>query len=244
MTNKRKIALVTGGSRGIGRSVCRALARDGMQVFVNYRAGEREAAETVALCGNAAQAIQFDVANSEEVSRALSSIKEQAGGVDVVVSNAGISKDGLAARIKDEDFNLTMQTNLYGSFYVAREAAKMMIRQRSGSIIFMSSVVGQMGNIGQASYVASKAGLIGLTKALARELGSRAVTVNAIAPGFIETEMTGSLDPKVQEEHKSSIPLTRYGTPDEVADLAAFLASDRARYITGQVIGINGGMYM
>jgi len=247
MSEERGVALVTGGSRGIGRAVCVALAESGYQVVVNYRSGEDAAAETVKLCqagGGNALAVQFDTSDSEAVKKGMDQIKENFGRLDVLVNNAGISKDGLFLRFKDQDWHDTIRVNLDGAFYVARAASKMLMRSPHGSIINMSSVVGQMGNAGQSAYVASKAGLIGFTKSLAKELAPRAITVNAIAPGFIETDMTASLDPAHQAEMLKAIPLERYGKAEEVASLVAFLASPNARYITGQVIGINGGMYM
>jgi len=247
MSEEMGVALVTGGSRGIGRAVCVALAESGYQVVVNYRSGEDAAAETVKLCqagGGNALAVQFDTSDSEAVKKGMDQIKENFGRLDVLVNNAGISKDGLFLRFKDQDWHDTIRVNLDGAFYVARAASKMLMRSPHGSIINMSSVVGQMGNAGQSAYVASKAGLIGFTKSLAKELAPRAITVNAIAPGFIETDMTASLDPAHQAEMLKAIPLERYGKAEEVASLVAFLAGPNARYITGQVIGINGGMYM
>lgn len=242
-----KVVLVTGASRGIGRSVAHAFARGGYLVLVNFRSGAEAAEETVSLCSDSdgqAKAMQFDVADPEQVDAAFRTIKDEFGGLDVLVNNAGISRDGLLARFKNEDWDATIGTNLSGAFYASRAAAKLMIRAKSGSIINMSSVVGEMGNAGQAAYVSAKAGLLGLTKALARELASRNITVNAITPGFIETDMTAALDDKVRQGHLDSIPLSRYGQPDEIAALAVFLASEQARYITGQVVGVNGGLYM
>lgn len=242
-----KVALVTGGSRGIGRAVCLELARHGAHVFVNYRSGRTAAEETVASCvqaGGQAESIEFDVASSAMVDEAIDSIKGKTGRIDIVVNNAGMTRDGLFVRMKDEDWHSTLNTNLTGAFYVSRAAAKLMMKARTGRIVNMSSVVGEMGNPGQTAYVASKAGVIGLTKALARELASRNITVNAVAPGFIETDMTAALDEKQRSAHLEHIPLGRYGKPEEVAQLVAFLCSDHAAYMTGQVVGINGGMYM
>lgn len=243
----QKTVLVTGASRGIGRAVAVAFADAKYRVLVNFRSGADAAAETVRACQDAgaeAQALQFDVAVREDVDKAFQQIKDEFGGLSVLVNNAGISRDGLLARFKDEDWDATIATNLTGSFYTSRAAAKLMIRAKEGSIVNMSSVVGEMGNAGQAAYVSAKAGLIGLTKSLARELASRSITVNAITPGFIETDMTASLDEKVRDGHRAGIPLGRYGQPEEVAALTVFLASEEARYITGQVIGVNGGLYM
>jgi 3-oxoacyl-[acyl-carrier protein] reductase len=216
-------------------------------VIINYSASSGAADETAALCkalGGSAEVVGFNVGDSAAVDQALDQLKEKHGKLDILVNNAGISKDGLFIRMKDSDLEETLNVNLKGAIYCARAAAKIMLKARSGRIVNISSVVGEMGNAGQASYVTSKAGLIGLTKALAKELASRNVTVNAVTPGFIETQMTEALDPKVREGHLSYIPLARYGKADEVAKLVSFLVSDDAAYITGQVIGINGGMYM
>lgn len=242
-----QVALVTGGSRGIGRAVCVALASRGAHVYVNFRSGQEAAEETVKLCeraGGSGQPIGFNVGNSEEVDQAFAQLKSEKNRIDVLVNNAGISKDGLFVRMKDEDWHATLNINLNGAFYVARAAAKMMMKARSGRIINVSSVVGEMGNPGQAPYVSSKAGLIGLTKSLARELASRGITCNAITPGFIETDMTDALNEKQKAEHLAAIPLARYGKPEEIAQLVGFLSGNQSAYITGQVIGINGGLYM
>jgi 3-oxoacyl-[acyl-carrier protein] reductase len=245
--NKKRVALVTGASRGIGRSIAVALAKQGCFVIINYSSSPEAAQETlneVREVGGDGEVIKFAVQDSEAVENAFDGIKSRHGQLDILVNNAGISRDGLVLRMKDEEWLATLGVNLNGSFFCARAAARLMLKSRWGRIVNISSVVGEMGNAGQVPYVSSKAGLIGLTKALAKELASRNVTVNAVAPGFIETDMTAALDEKVQGEHMKAIPLGRYGQASEVADLVAFLVSDQAAYITGQVIGINGGMYM
>lgn len=242
-----QVALVTGGSRGIGRAISLMLASGGAKVYVNYGSRKDAADEVVALIeknGGEATVIGFDVGDSASVDDALKLIKDECGKIDILVNNAGITGDGLFVRMKDEDWKRILDVNLTGAFYCSRAAAKIMMKARRGTIINISSIVGQMGNAGQASYVASKAGLIGLTKSLARELASRNVTVNAIAPGFIETEMTSVLSEEVQAEHLKAIPLGRYGHADEIAGVVSFLASPAAGYVTGQVLGVNGGMYM
>lgn len=242
-----RVALVTGGGRGIGRAISLELASQGAKVFLNYTTGGVAANETVALCsknGGIAETIQFDVSQSASVDAAIDTIKQKAGRIDILVNNAGISRDGLVLRMKDDDWEKVIATNLSGAFYCSRGVSRLMVKERYGRIINISSVVGEMGNAGQVPYVSSKAGLIGLTKALAKELSPRNITVNAVAPGFIETDMTAGLDEKVRAQHLSVIPLQRYGTPHEVAKLVAFLCGDDSGYITGQIVGINGGMYM
>ncbi|MCB0339276.1 MAG: 3-oxoacyl-[acyl-carrier-protein] reductase [Bdellovibrionales bacterium] len=242
-----QVALVTGGSRGIGRAVSLTLAAKGCHVFVNPSSNPSLADETARLCqelGGKADVVGFDVSDSDTVSKEIDQIKESVGRLDILVNNAGISKDGLILRLKDDDWERTLSVNLNGAFYCARAASKIMTKARSGRIINISSVTAEMGNPGQVPYVSSKAGLIGLTKSLAKELGSRSITVNAITPGFISTDMTDKIPEKTQEEYKKGIPLGRFGEPSEVAELVGFLAGPKAGYITGQVIGINGGMYM
>jgi 3-oxoacyl-[acyl-carrier protein] reductase len=244
---KGKITVVTGASRGIGKSIAIELAKQGAFVWVNYSSNSAYAEEVVALCkqaGGDAASLQWNIASSEEVDAAFDKIKERHGKVDVLVNNAGISRDGLFVRMKNEDWDATLAVNLNGAFYCSRAAARFMMKNRWGRIINISSVVGEMGNAGQAAYSASKAGLLGLTKSLARELGSRNITVNAITPGFIETDMTAVLPEALKEEHQKGIALGRFGKADEIAPVVAFLATDAAGYITGQVIGVNGGMYM
>lgn len=251
-----RVAIVTGGSRGIGRAVCVSLAGQGVKVFINYSSSADSAKETQALCaaaisekfGSAAELqpelLPFDVSSREAVDQAFEQVLKSTNRLDILINNAGISLDGLLVRYKDDDWRKTFAVNLDGAFYCSRAAGKTMMKARSGRIVNVSSVVGEMGNPGQAAYVSSKAGLIGLTKTLAKELASRNITVNAVTPGFIETDMTGSLDPKVKEEHLKSVPLGRTGEPQEVAELITFLCLDAAAYITGQVIGVNGGLYM
>lgn len=241
------VALVTGGSRGIGKAISLKLAALGARVYVNY-ASRSDAAEEVVkeikAAGGEADILGFDVSDSAAVDKAIDSIKEKSGKLDILVNNAGISKDGLFVRMKDDDWDSTLNINLKGSFNCSRAAGRLMMKARYGRIVNISSVVGEMGNAGQVPYSASKAGLLGLTKATARELASRNVTVNAITPGFIETDMTDVLDEKVKEATLSNIPLGRFGKADEVADLVAFLSQPASAYITGQIIGINGGMHM
>lgn len=245
--SKRKIALVTGASRGIGRSIATSLAKHGAFVVVNFSSSPDAANETLAAIrevGGDGELMQFPVQDSAAVDKAFDEIKTKHGQLDILVNNAGISRDGLLLRMKDEDWTQTLAVNLQGAFFCGRAAAKLMIKSRWGRIINISSVVGEMGNAGQVPYVASKAGLIGMTKAMAKELASRNITVNAVAPGFIETDMTAALDEKVRADHMKAIPVGRYGHAEEVAELVSFLCSDSAAYITGQTVGINGGMYM
>ncbi len=244
---KGQVAVVTGGSRGIGRAISIHLASLGAHVVINY-SSSAEAAESAAQecisAGGSATVLGFDVSDSTAVDRAFDTIKAKLSKIDILINNAGISRDGLFIRMKNEDWDATLQTNLNGSFYCSRAASKIMIKARYGRIINMSSVVALMGNAGQVPYVSSKAGLIGMTKAMTRVLAPRNITVNAITPGFIETDMTASLDPAVREEHMKSIPLGRYGKPEEVAHLVGYLCDPLAGYVSGQIVGINGGMYM
>lgn len=243
-----KIAMVTGGSRGIGRAIAVELARGGATVAINY-VGNEEAANAAAKAveeagGKAPRVMKFDVSDAEAVDAAFAEIKAELGGLQILVNNAGISRDGLLLRFKNDDWDKTLQTNLSGSFYCARAAAKLMTKQRWGRIINISSVVGEAGNAGQVAYASAKAGVIGLTKTLAQELASRTITVNAVTPGFIETDMTDALTDAQKEAAMAHIPLKSMGSADDIAHAVAFLASEDARYITGQVLGVNGGMYM
>ena len=247
MENNRKIALVTGASRGIGRSIAIDLAKQGAFVIVNYSSSPEAAQETlnaIREVGGDGEILKFSVQDSQAVENAFDGIKSRHGKLDILVNNAGISRDGLVLRMKDEEWLQTLAVNLNGAFFCSRAAARLMLKAKWGRIVNISSVVGEMGNAGQVPYVSSKAGLIGMTKSLAKELASRNVTVNAITPGFIETDMTAALDEKLRDEHMKAIPLGRYGQAEEVAHLVTFLTSDASAYITGQVIGINGGMYM
>lgn len=248
MELKDKIAVVTGGSRGIGRGICIELAKLGATVVINYAGNEAAAQETARLVREAGGPepviMGFDVSDAAAVDKAFDDIKTKVGGCHILVNNAGISKDGLLLRFKDDDWNKTIQTNLFGSFACARAAAKLMTKQRWGRIINISSVVGETGNAGQVAYAAAKAGMIGVTKTLAQELASRNITVNAVTPGFIETDMTGALSEEQKKAIVDEIPLKSVGTVADVANAVAFLATDKARYITGHVLSVNGGMYM
>ena len=247
MTDGNRVALVTGAARGIGQVIAMALAEPGLTVYINDVSHWDEAAKTqkgIEGKGGAARVIEFDVTDAAAVEQAVDQIIKESGRLDILVNNAGITRDNLVVRMKEEDWDLVLAVNLKGAYNCIRAAAKPMIKQRSGRIINISSVVGAMGNPGQANYVASKAGLMGLTKAVARELASRNITVNAVAPGFITTEMTEALPEKTKELMLAQIPLNRFGSPEEVAYAVAFLASEQAAYITGQVIHVNGGMLM
>ncbi len=244
---KGRVALVTGGSRGIGKSICLKLAEAGADLYINFASKASAAEEVAAECrkfGIKAEPLGFDVSDSSAVDKAFDSIKEKSGKLDILVNNAGISIDGLFIRMKDDDWTKTLKINLDGAFFCSRAAAKIMMKARYGRIINISSVVGEMGNAGQVPYVSSKAAMLGLTKATAKELAPRNITVNAITPGFIETDMTHVLDEKLKATMLDNIPLSRFGSPQEVASLVNFLASSDSGYITGQVIGINGGLYM
>jgi len=238
-----KVVMVTGGAAGIGRVTAENFAKEGAKVAicdVNTEAGEAAVKEL----GPEASFAQVDVANSASVSDWVEAVMDQHGQIDVLVNNAGITRDGLIMRMKEEDWDAVISVNLKSAFNCIKAVSKIMVKQRSGRIINLASVVGVMGNPGQANYVASKAGMIGLTKTVAKELGSRGITVNAVAPGFIETDMTAVLSEKAREAMLSIIPLQRAGTAQDVAEAITFLASDSAAYITGQVLHVTGGMYM
>lgn len=242
-----KSALVTGASRGIGRSIALQLAEEGYSVAVNY-AGSKEKAEAVVeeikAKGVDSFAIQANVADADEVKAMIKEVVSQFGSLDVLVNNAGITRDNLLMRMKEQEWDDVIDTNLKGVFNCIQKATPQMLRQRSGAIINLSSVVGAVGNPGQANYVATKAGVIGLTKSAARELASRGITVNAVAPGFIVSDMTDALSDELKEQMLTQIPLARFGQDTDIANTVAFLASDKAKYITGQTIHVNGGMYM
>ena len=243
MRFENKVVMVTGGAAGIGRITAENFAREGARIAicdVNPQAGQAAAKAL----GPEASFAQVDVASTKAVSDWVDAVFDQYGQIDVLVNNAGITRDGLIMRMKEEDWDAVIGVNLKSAFNCIKAVSRIMVKQRSGRIINLASVVGVMGNPGQANYVASKAGMIGLTKTVAKELGARGITVNAVAPGFIETDMTAVLSDKVKEAMLATIPLQRAGTPQDVADAITFLASDQAAYITGQVIHVTGGMYM
>ena len=247
MTLSGQVALVTGGSRGIGQAIVMALGRCGAHVVINYRANQAAAEKTLAdlmAQGGRGELSPFDVASELPVEEAVKRIVDAHKKIDILVNNAGVTADNLLLRMKSEDWDKVVGTNLKGAVLCTKAVSRHMIRHRYGRIINLSSVVGQTGNAGQSLYAATKAGILGFTKAVAKELASRAVTVNAIAPGFIETEMTAGLPTAVKEEYLRSIPLGRFGTCDEVAEVVAFMAGPGAGYMTGQVISVNGGLYM
>lgn len=242
-----QVALVTGGSRGIGRTVACRLAQAGAHVAVNFAHNTAAAEETVRHitdAGGSAAALRFDVADPDAVSTAFSGLLDRLGRCDILVNNAGITVDGLLLRLKATDWDQVMAVNLRGTFNCTKAAARAMIQAHYGRIVNMTSIIGSMGNAGQGAYAAAKAGVVGFTKSMARELASRHITVNAVAPGFIETEMTARLPESTRAEYVKLIPVGRLGSADEVADAVAFLARPESGYITGQVLGVNGGLYM
>lgn len=242
-----KVALVTGASRGIGQAVAVELAKAGADVIVNYIGNEAVAQETVEkveALGRKALKIKADVGNADEVQAMVDEAHAAFGHIDVLVNNAGITRDGLLIRMKDSDWDDVLNINLKGVYLVSKAVAKLMVKQRSGRIINMTSVSGVTGNVGQANYAAAKAGVIGFTKTCAKELAARGITVNAVAPGFIETAMTDVLPEKIKEGIAATVPLGRMGQPEEIAGVVTFLASDFASYITGQVLNVDGGMVM
>jgi len=241
-----RVAFITGASRGIGRATALRLCRSGFQIVVaspELENNESVAAE-VRAAGGTAITLDFNLTALDSIKQGVAAALKEFGKIDVLVNNAGITRDGLAVRMKPEDWQLVLQINLTGAFQTTQQVLPAMMRERWGRIINVASVVGQMGNAGQANYVSSKAGIIGLTKCLAQEVASRNITVNAVAPGFIETDMTAKLSQEVRDRMMATVPLKRFGQPEDVANAVNFLASDDAAYITGHVVNINGGMYM
>ena len=246
-TTPKTMALVTGGSRGIGAAISETLGARGFHVIVNFVSNEVKAQEVVnkiTSAGGSAEAMKFDVGNEEQIVKAMEEIAKKGMPLEVLVNNAGISEDSLILRLKKESLDRTLQTNLVSAILLSREAVKLMMKNRNGSIIQISSVVGEMGNAGQVAYSAAKAGMIGLTKSLAKEVASRKVRVNAVTPGYIETDMTNDLNETQKGAISQNIPLGCLGSANDVAQLVSFLAGPESRYITGQVIGVNGGLYI
>ena len=242
-----KVALVTGASRGIGRAVALKLASEGAKVAINYAGSQGKAEEVKAeieKMGGEAILVQANVADKDAVEQMVNTVVEAFGTIDILVNNAGITRDGLLARMKDEDFEAVVDTNLKGVFYCTKAVAKLMMKKRSGRIVNMASVVGLTGNAGQTNYAASKAGVIGFSKSAAKELASRGITVNMVAPGFIATDMTDAMNEKAKEAVLGTIPLKREGQPEDVANAVLFLVSENASYITGQIVNVDGGMVM
>ncbi len=247
MTTNRRTALVTGGSRGIGKAICERLAADGINVAIGYNR-DTETAEKLALelreMGVEAAALQGSVENLYEVKKVFKQVNELFGGLDILINNAGITADKTLIKMERETWMRVIQINLFGTYHCCREALPGMLAQGYGRIINVSSIIGLTGNIGQSNYAASKAGVIGFTKSLALEVATKGITANVVAPGFIATEMTKKIPPKIYRKIEESIPMKRFGRPEEIARLVGFLASDKSDYITGQVYGINGGLYM
>jgi 3-oxoacyl-[acyl-carrier protein] reductase len=235
MTSDSKVALITGGNRGIGLAIAEKLKSDGYQVVITHRSGSAPAG---------IEGIVMDVTDSESVNAAISHVEAKFGKIDVLIANAGITKDGLVMRMSDADFNSVIDTNLNGAFRVARACTRGMMKQKSGRMIFIGSVVGMLGSAGQVNYAATKSGLIGMARSFARELGSRGITANVVAPGFVETEMTAVLDETRKAEISAAVPLGRFCSAEEIAGVVAFLASDEASYISGAVIPVDGGLGM
>lgn len=241
-----RTALITGASRGIGKACVHALAAAGHRIVLAARSAEKleEVAGSIRANGSEAFAVEVDLASLDSIKMAFDKVAKEFGRIDILINNAGITKDGLAVRMKPHDWDAVLQTNLSGAFYCIQQVLQAMMRERWGRIVNISSVVGEMGNAGQANYAASKAGLIGLTKSLAQEVGSRNITVNAVAPGFIKTDMTHGLNPELKQKMLDQTPLRRMGAPEEIASAVKFLVSDEAAFITGHVLAVNGGIYM
>ena len=243
----KQTAIVTGGSRGIGRAVAVRLAKDGMNLVINYRGNSAAAEETERLCrelGAEVLLVQGDVSRAEDCEKLAAQAKEAFGRVDVLVNNAGITRDGLLARMTEEDFRAVLDVNLVGPWNMMKAVNRIMMKQRNGRIVNLSSVTGLMGNMGQTNYAAAKAGILGMTKSYAREVASRGITVNAVAPGFIDTDMTEAMPEGAKDKIITGIPMGRTGKPEDVAEAVAFLASEQAGYITGEVLRVDGGMAM
>jgi len=247
MPDEQRVAIVTGAVRGIGRAIANRLAADGFTVVVNYR-GDQELANEVCAeissAGGRASAVKCDITNTDDVATLIESTLNEHGRIDALVNNAGITRDTLIMRMSDEDWDAVLTTNLKGAFLCSRAVVRPMMRQRSGTIVNLTSVVGLVGNAGQVNYAAAKAGLVGMTKSLAKEVGSRGITVNAVAPGFIDTRLTDVLSDELKQAALNQIPLKRLGDPQDVAAAVAFLVSSDARYITGNVLSVDGGMFM
>lgn len=247
MSLNGKNALVTGGSRGIGRAICIRLAAMGAHVHINYVRNPEAAEETrqaILAAGGTADVLAFNVADTAQTEDAIKQLIKNAGSLDILVDNAGVTRDGLMARMKEDDWDTVLDTNLKGAFICAKAASRAMMKKRWGRIVNISSVIGFSGNAGQVNYAAAKAGMQGLTKSMAREFASRSITVNAVAPGYIVTDMTSALAEEIQEKIKAEIPLASLGTPEDVAGAVAYLVGEDSAYITGQTIHVNGGMYM
>lgn len=244
---KNKVAIVTGGSRGIGKAIALELAREGADIAVLYNGNKQSAQEVcdeIAKMGNRAEAYQCDVGNFEGVGKTITEISQTLGMPDILVNNAGITKDGLIFMLKENDFDAVIDTNLKGTFNTIKHVSKLMMKNKKGTIINISSVSGMMGNAGQANYASAKAGVIGLTKTIAKELAVKGIRCNAIAPGFVETDMTDKLNCEVKKGVEDSVPLRRMAKPEEIANAVVFLASEKASYITGEVLKVDGGLYI
>jgi 3-oxoacyl-[acyl-carrier protein] reductase len=242
-----RVALVTGGSRGIGRATCVALAKQGAYVAINFQSNEAAANETLALvraAGSDGELLPFDAASSDAITKAVDDLAARKKGLHIAVANAGVTRDGLLLRMKDEDLAHVLSVDLQGPTFLARAAVRLMMRQKWGRLIFMGSIVGEMGNAGQAAYAAAKGGLIALSKSIAREYGSRNITANVVTPGFIETDMTAGLPDEVKKKFIEATPIARLGKPEEVAAAVAYLASEEAAFVTGTVLRVNGGLYV